>query len=152
VPGVPRAYYDCANIRIDLGSELSADMTYTQAADVYLGDVSSQVCEFLARPRPCVFANPRRIAWRGDPSYAMWGLGPVFERVEELPAVLEAAIRDHARVRPAQEAYVRETFDLSETPSSRRAAQAIYTFLTGDGGEAAKRAAPTRELRAAARQ
>lgn len=152
VPGVPRAHYDCPNIRIDLGSGLSTDMTYTNAADVYLGDVSSQVCEFLARPRPCVFANPRRIAWQGDPSYAMWGLGAVFERASELPAALDAAIRGHAQLRSAQEAYVRETFDLGETPPSRRAAQAIYAFLTGDGGDAAKRAAPPRELRAAASQ
>jgi hypothetical protein len=130
-PGVPRRFLECDHIRVDLGSASSTDMTYTQAADIYLGDVSSQVCEFLVRPRPCVFANPHRIAWRGDPSYAMWELGPVFERVSQLPDVLEAAVRDHAQLRAAQESYVRATFDLSELPSSRRAAEAIHGFLVG---------------------
>ena len=39
-------------------------MAYTQRADIYLGDVSSQVYEFLLNPRPCVFLNPRRFDWR----------------------------------------------------------------------------------------
>lgn len=29
-------------------------MTYTPAADIYLGDVSSQSYEFLLDPRPCL--------------------------------------------------------------------------------------------------
>lgn len=135
VPGVPRRFRECEHLLVDLGSERSTDMTYTQAADVYLGDVSSQVCEFLVRPRPCLFANPHRIAWRGDPSYAMWELGEVFERVSELPAALERARAEHAQRRAAQEAYVRDSFDLSDEPSSRRAARAIYAFLA-DGAKA----------------
>jgi hypothetical protein len=141
VPGVPRRFRECEHMLVDLGSERSTDMTYTQAADVYLGDVSSQVCEFLVRPRPCVFANPHRIAWRDDPSYAMWKLGEVFERVSELPGALERAVRDHANVRAAQEAYVRETFDLSDEPSSRRAARAIYAFLADAAKESPSRSA-----------
>jgi len=35
------------------------DMTYTRLADVYLGDVSSQVYEFLREPRPCL-SQPSR--------------------------------------------------------------------------------------------
>src|SRR5207253_4220062 len=38
-------YWAAANIHIDLGSRASTDMTYTSAADLYLGDVSSQVYE-----------------------------------------------------------------------------------------------------------
>jgi hypothetical protein len=136
VPGVPRRFRECEHLLVDLGSERSTDMTYTQAADIYLGDVSSQVCEFLVRPRPCVFANPHRIAWQGDPSYAMWELGEVFERVSELPAALERARRDQPQRRAAQEAYVRESFDSSDEPSSRRAARAIYSFLAGEAAAA----------------
>ena len=131
-PGVPRRFHACENIHVDLGSPRSTDMTYTQAADLYLGDVSSQVCEFLVRPRPCVFLNPHAIPWQGDPSYAMWTLGPVIERASELPGALASALRDHASVRSAQERYLRETFDLGSEPSSRRAARAIYEFLARD--------------------
>ncbi|MFI5320984.1 MAG: hypothetical protein ACHQ6V_15520 [Myxococcota bacterium] len=148
VPGVPRRYAECEHIHVDLGSAYSTDMTYTQAADVYLGDVSSQVCEFIARPRPCVFANPRRVPWQGDPSYAMWRLGTVFERVEDLPAALERAIHDQPLIRSTQEAYARDTFDLREQPSSRRAAQAIHAFLTTGAAEAAGASSAPRDLRA----
>lgn len=147
VPGVPRRFRECPHIRIDLGSAYSTDMTYTQAADVYLGDVSSQLCEFVARPRPCLFANPRRIAWQDDPSFAMWKLGPVFERVEDLPGALDAAIRGHADLRAAQEAYVRATFDLSDVPSSRRAADAIHTYLRETTPAVAPASAPSSSAR-----
>ena len=130
-PSVPRKFRGLDNVLIDLGSERSTDMTYTRAADVYLGDVSSQVCEFVVEPRPCVFANPRRVPWEGDPSYAMWKLGPVFERIDELPAALERAEKEHPQVRALQESYVRASFDLTSEPSSRRAARAIYEFLRG---------------------
>ena len=133
VAPIPREYYACNNIRIDLGSPACIDMTYTRAADLYLGDVSSQVCEFLVDPRPCVFANAHHVRWRDDPSYAAWKLGPVFERIEELPAALAEAFRDHAKLRGAQEAYVRDTFALSEIPSALRAARAIHEYLISPG-------------------
>jgi hypothetical protein len=41
-------------IHIDPGSAASSDMSYTNRADIYLGDVSSQVYEFLRLPRPCL--------------------------------------------------------------------------------------------------
>ncbi len=138
---IPRAYYACEHLHIDLGSEASTDMTYTRAADVYLGDVSSQVCEFLVRPRPCLFANPRGIAWQGDPNFEAWRLGPVFEDVRDLGRTLDDAIRDHPSYAQAQRAYVAETFDLRATPSSTRAADAIAEFL-------AKRRAAAPSLRA----
>src|SRR5690606_36439804 len=44
-------------IIVDLVSQRSIDMSYTLGADIYVGDVSSQVYEFLVRPRPCLFIN-----------------------------------------------------------------------------------------------
>jgi hypothetical protein len=147
VPGVPRRFRECPHIRVDLGSPYSTDMTYTQAADVYLGDVSSQLCEFLVRPRPCLFANPQRIRWQGDPSYEMWRLGPVFQSPDELPAALDAAIRGHSALRPAQEAYVHATFDLGDVPSSRRAADAIHAYLRETTSAEAQALAPSSSAR-----
>ena len=40
------------NVLVDPGSDRSVDMSYAAAADIYVGDVSSQVYEFLATPRP----------------------------------------------------------------------------------------------------
>ncbi|WP_205012753.1 hypothetical protein [Nitrosomonas sp. HPC101] len=64
---VPQDILDCPHIHVDIGSQASTDMTYTQAADIYLGDASSQVYEFLQRPRPCVFLNPKHLDWRAQP-------------------------------------------------------------------------------------
>ena len=50
---------------VDLDSHRLNDMTYTNAADIYLGDVSSQVYEFSTQPRPCVFINAHGVAWQG---------------------------------------------------------------------------------------
>ena len=40
------------NVKIDLGSTASIDMRYTNSADLYIGDVSSQVYEYLLTPGP----------------------------------------------------------------------------------------------------
>ena len=119
-----------SNLLIDLGSERSTDMSYTGAADLYLGDVSSQVAEFVCRPRPCVFLNAHAVRWRNDPSYRFWNMGPVLEGIEDLDTCIDAAFRSHERYRAAQLQYIDETFGLPDTESSsERAADAILRFL-----------------------
>src|SRR3546814_12838249 len=74
---------DMPNMHIDLGSVRSIDMSYTMAADIYLGDVSSQLSEFMLKPRPCLFLNPRGKNWNNDANYLSWTLGPVIAGAEE---------------------------------------------------------------------
>jgi len=115
-----------SHLSIDTGSEACTDMSYTRRAGVYLGDVSSQVYEFLLTPRPCVFLNSHRVKWQGDPNYAHWATGPVIERPEELERGLNAAVEDHSkRYRPVQEALFAERFDLTERPCAERAAEVV---------------------------
>lgn len=117
------------NIHIDLGSRASTDMSYTRRADIYLGDASSQVYEFLLCPRPCVFLNPRRLAWAGDANFAHWQAGPVLDDVARLGEALDDARRRHETVyRPVQQALFDSTFDLTDEPSSERAARALAHF------------------------
>jgi CDP-glycerol glycerophosphotransferase (TagB/SpsB family) len=79
---------------VDLGSERSTDMTYTLAADIYVGDVSSQVYEFLHNPRPCLFLNATGGDRRADADFAFWNLGQVVDRPSDvLAALLEARSR-----------------------------------------------------------
>lgn len=63
-------------ILIDLGSKRLLDMSYTSGADIYLGDVSSQVYEFLDTPRPCA-SHAHAVAWQEDANYLFWTLGEV---------------------------------------------------------------------------
>lgn len=110
-----------SHLRIDLGSERSIDMSYTRAADLYLGDVSSQAAEFLFIPRPCVFLNAHRVRWQDDPNYGFWKLGTVTDTVDDLEAQIDRAFAEHEGYREAQQRYFEETFEL---PKDRRSAAA----------------------------
>jgi CDP-glycerol glycerophosphotransferase (TagB/SpsB family) len=122
-------YLRSPNIHVDLGSRSSTDMTYTQAADLYLGDVSSQVYEFLYKPRPCLFFNSHGHAWQDDPNFEHWKAGPVISDPQQLGQGLRDAIQTHAGQFQALQLAMRDrSFDLSEKPSSDRAAEAILHF------------------------
>ncbi len=132
-PPIPDALRHAPNILVDPGSIASIDMTYTRAADIYLGDVSSLVYEFLIEPRPCVFFNPSKANWRNNDNFCFWSTGEVLESVNDLPAALARIRSDPQRYRPEQERAFAEAFDLTDTPSSVRAADAITTFLANEG-------------------
>lgn len=129
-PGtIPERIRRAPNILVDLGSPAATDLTYTRAADLYLGDVSSQVYEFLAEPRPCVFLNSHHVAWEGDPDYAFWQAGEVIDDVGGLASALEQAWREHPRYRAVQERLFAERITRGERPASEAAADAILARL-----------------------
>lgn len=131
-------YRGLPHMHLDLGSDRSIDMSYPRAADIYLGDVSSQVGEFLLRPRPCVFLNSHGVDWKSSPDYLFWKLGPVIDQVAALPAALQQAVAPHWQ--PLQRDYVAQTFGLPQRePSARPAAVALLNYLRGAAG---RRAAP----------
>jgi hypothetical protein len=96
------AYKKHPNIHIDLGSARSTDMTYTRFADIYLGDVSSQVYEFLSKPKPCVFIGAETTPWHNNPDYAHWRYGQVCHTSEAVMSALETAFTDHETYRELQ--------------------------------------------------
>lgn len=120
---------DARNILIDRGSMRSIDMTYTQAAGVYIGDVSSQVYEFVRTPRPCIFLNLDHIDWRSNPAYSHWNLGQVIESVDELPGALDRAAELQSLFEPAQHQMYAASIDASGRPASERQAEAILAFV-----------------------
>jgi CDP-glycerol glycerophosphotransferase (TagB/SpsB family) len=122
-------FVDHPRIHLDLGGPAAIDMTYTRAADIYLGDVSSQVYEFLRTPKPCLFLNAEGAAWEGDESFHHWRYGPVLDRVDGLVDAVASAARTHGDYVEVQKRGFAESFDLQETPSSTRAAQAIADRL-----------------------
>lgn len=116
------------NVIVDRGSVRSIDMTYTEAADVYIGDISSQVYEFLRRPRPCIFLNPDGIEWEGNENYAHWHLGQVIERIAQLGPALDRARELQPRFEDAQRRMTAMSLDPSPEPASERQARAILEF------------------------
>ncbi|WP_340266053.1 hypothetical protein [Sphingobium mellinum] len=123
---IDNRYLHGDNIHIDLGSRASTDMSYTMAADIYLGDASSQVYEFLLHPRPCIFLDSHGTDWQNDPNYAHWHAGEVISDPAELGPALERADALHqSRYRAVQEQLFADSFDLDGRPSSERAAEVI---------------------------
>ncbi|WP_309662475.1 hypothetical protein [Sphingomonas sp.] len=142
-------YYDAPNIHIDLGSAASTDMSYTEAADIYLGDVSSQVYEFLIRPRPCIFLNSHRIDYAADTNFAHWAAGEVIDDPTRLQTALARAPTEHLSYLETQRDLFARSIDLTSTRSSERAAQAIRQFLRIPEGAAPATAGQSASQRSA---
>jgi len=120
-----KRFYNLPTIHIDTGSINSINMTYMRAADVYLGDVSSQLYEFLFKPRMCIFLNSHGVQWENDLNYANWSLGHVVSKPNEINALLDRYhdIKDDHRAR--QNLTFRETFEEPFLGGSERAALAL---------------------------
>ncbi len=126
---VPAYLHDLPHIRIDTGSPLSVDMSYTLAGDIYLGDASSQIYEWIIHPRPAIFLNSHHAQWQNDPNYSHWALGPVLEDAGQLSDTLERLSQDPTAYLHAQEAAAKTTFYRSTGTASDRCAAAIITVI-----------------------
>ena len=135
-------YKKYPNIHIDKGSSKSIDMTYIRQADIYLGDVSSQAYEFLTTPRPCIFLNVHKLDWRKKNFLNFWAGGRVLEDISELENALQTAEKDHKeKYKKPQLTLFNETFSLTDTPSSHRAADAIMKHFGPNKALADKKSA-----------
>lgn len=131
-PGrIDRSIMSAPNIHVDLGGPACTDMTYTNAADIYLGDASSQVYEFLRQPRPCIFLDAHQQGWEDDPNFAHWKAGAVINQTAELDGALRDAAQAHADYLPIQQDMFAYSFDLTGERSCDRAARAVRQFAAG---------------------
>lgn len=118
-------------IHIDLGSRRSIDMSYLRAADLYLGDVSSQIYEWIARPRPAVFFNTGGAERAASPDFQHWSLGRVIDGMDALPGALARSSAEPDAFAAGQRRAFLETFSVIARPAGERGAEAILTFLAG---------------------
>lgn len=117
------------HVHVDMDSFATVDGSYTAAADIYLGDTSSQVIEFLARPRPCVFLNPVNVAWQDDPAYAQWGAGEVVTSLDRVIPALAGATASHAAVAGWQRDFAGAQLGPLDGQAPRRAARHVLAAL-----------------------
>jgi CDP-glycerol glycerophosphotransferase (TagB/SpsB family) len=94
-----------------------------------LGDVSSQIYEFLETRRPTIFLNSHDADWAGNPFYTNWTTGPVLSTTDSLIDMVRQAKETHAEYLPAQNAAFNDTFEFSGGKSSVKAANAIADFV-----------------------
>ena len=133
-PDIAPRWKAAPNILIDTGSTALVDMTYTLAAHAYIGDVSSQVYEFLVRPRPLLFLD----AFSHDPrsregAYPAWQAGDVARDAAGLAALIPGAWQRHETHRPVQEAIFADTVSHQPGhPAVQRAAEALRELASAD--------------------
>lgn len=130
-PDVPEEALAAPNILVDLDSPRLFDMSYTLNTDAYIGDMSSQVYEFLLRRRAVFFIDTH--SWElpeEAPNRAFWENGPVVQSVDELAGMLPQFEEIGAQFRPAQERLFTYTIDHLEGRRSVDRAAEVLAGLT----------------------
>jgi hypothetical protein len=127
---VPKRLFNLPHMLIDTGSVRSVDMTYTLAGDIYLGDASSQIYEWIIRPRPAIFINGHDAKWQDDPNYAHWHLGRVIDDLNQMEAALRPDGGDVAPMLDRQRLACAQTFSFTDMSASQRCAAEIRALLT----------------------
>lgn len=130
---------DLPHVHVDLDSFAMVDGSYTAAADIYLGDTSSQLCEFVARPRPAVFLNNHARDWENDPAYVLWRCGEVVDAVERVTDALAAAPARHPDHAAFQAEFAAESLGNADGSGPIRAAEHVIAALEGGRGGAKSR-------------
>lgn len=127
-PDIPPLYRTSPNILIDLDSPNLFDMSYTMAADAYIGDVSSQVYEFLLHCGACYFLDSHPAP--GE-RYEFWRNGEVLPDAASLagriPHWRESAVTHRAE----QDRLFASTMDYQPgRTASQRGAEALVAYLS----------------------
>ena len=130
VPAEVMSYADYNNIIIDCGGSRSTDATYSQVADIYIGDVSSQVYESLYfSPKPLIFINSHGVQWQGDPNYKMWQLGQVVNDIAELEDKLDNIKNNRFLYSKEQILAIESKFSKFDVGAANTSANQIHQFL-----------------------
>jgi hypothetical protein len=132
-PDIQPVWREAPNILIDTDSERLVDMSYTLSADAYIGDVSSQIYEFLIRPRPAFFID----RFSNDPRsregrYPAWEAGDVVGSTSALTDLLPAFAERLPIYRSRQESLFADTISHDPTRSASQRAVAAIMELAGE--------------------
>ena len=134
-PDIPDEARAAPNILIDTDGPRLFDMSYMLAADGYIGDASSQIYEFLMRPRPVFLLDPNAaLGSQGEDVLPFLRTGPRVESVNDLGSAIGGWDEIGSRYRAEQERLIAYTFALSEVPASQRAADAIAAAIARRNG------------------
>jgi len=124
-------YINLNNIIIDVESDKLMDATYTMNADVYIGDISSQIYEFLYFDlKPTIFLDSKnKRNWQTDPNFQMWKTGTVNKSATDFKNSVTNVFDNHHKYKHIQKNLISRKFCRSDTPSGLRGAEAILDFV-----------------------
>ena len=131
-PGVREALMSVAHlphVHVDLDSFSMIDGSYLKRADIYLGDTSSQVVEFLATPRPCVFLNAQRLDWRATDDHGFWECGEVVDQIDAVLPALDRAAALHGQFVDIQTRFAAEALGPTDGTAPGRCADIVLEAL-----------------------
>jgi len=131
---IPKKYYETEHMIIDFGSIQSVNMTYTQNADIYIGDVSSQIYEFLIeKTKPAIFIDIQQINQKENLFFKHFSLGKVITDIKDLPELLQTRELWQKKYEKKQKKMIEYTFDIDPNKSSgKRVAETIINFIEKD--------------------
>lgn len=116
------------NLHFDLDSFATVDGSYTRMADIYLGDSSSQVVEFLISPRPVVLLQPPEMTDLFAQRAGYNILGETVESADRITdAIADASVR-FADYEDAQKEYAASSLGETGPDAARNAAKIIAGF------------------------
>lgn len=131
-PDIKSGWREASNILIDTGSERLVDMSYTLSADVYISDVSSQIYEFLVRPRPAFFIDRFSQDRRSrEGRYPAWEAGDVVPSAGALVDLLPDFAARFPLYRSRQESLFGDTISRDPACSASERAAAAIMELAG---------------------
>jgi hypothetical protein len=114
---------------VDATSFATVDGSYTAAADIYLGDTSSRVLEYLIEPRPCVFLNADGIDWRSTDDHEFWRCGDVVDDLGGLAGAIASAPDRYGRYVDFQRSFVADSLGPTGPRAAANAAEAILAAV-----------------------
>ncbi|MEY8198622.1 MAG: hypothetical protein RPS47_05230 [Colwellia sp.] len=131
MPSELNKYLQYSNIIVDINSNKLVDATYTKGADVYIGDVSSQVYEFLYFAlKPTIFLNAfHEKPWENNPSLQMWKTGTVVNEIRGFSKAIASAQKTHIDFIDVQRGLIARKFSKTDVEPGLRGAQAIVRFM-----------------------
>lgn len=126
-----KKYHKFSNIIVDLHSEKNNDMTYTKQADLYMGDVSSQVLEYLfLGTKPCLFLDAHNLMSDNIQRPITWDLGDVINKLDNLKESINKAFENYNKeYKPIQIKKRNNIFYRSNKRPSKLASEAILDLL-----------------------
>ena len=117
------------NIIVDFYSNDTIDGSYLNVADVYIGDGSSMVTDFIIKKnKSCIFINSHNIDWQNNKSFEFWNCGKVINKLTEFDSTIDSALKNN-KYDENQRAYIKQMIHTGSFSSSELIAENIYKNL-----------------------